>query len=198
MISSSSSNVSSTHYGAPSSLRCDNGPELIAWALRDWCRMSRVGISYIEPGSPWENPYVESFNGRVRDELLNLEDFGSLLEAQVVVEAWRIEYNTYRPHGALGGLTPTEVTRRMDHRTPTSTLTGPPFGCRGLLGLRRIPGHRRAIAKYSSRSRRCSRWSGAARSRTRDARLAVTIKSKPATHSGHRDAADGVNLPAGK
>ena len=60
-------------YGQPSSLRCDNGPELIAWALRDWCRMSRVGISYIEPGSPWENPYVESFNGRVRDELLNLE-----------------------------------------------------------------------------------------------------------------------------
>ena len=95
-------------YGQPSSLRCDNGPELIAWALRDWCRMSRVGISYIEPGSPWENPYVESFNGRVRDELLNLEDFGSLLEAQVVVEAWRIEYNTYRPHSALDGLTPAE------------------------------------------------------------------------------------------
>ena len=96
-------------YGAPSSLRCDNGPELIAWALRDWCRMSRIGISYIEPGSPWENAYVESFNGRVRDELLNIEEFGSLLEAQVVVEAWRIEYNTYRPHGALGGLTPAEV-----------------------------------------------------------------------------------------
>jgi putative transposase len=96
-------------HGAPSSLRCDNGPELIANALRDWCRFSRIGISYIEPGSPWENPYVESFNGRVRDELLNIEEFGSLLEAQVVVEAWRIEYNTYRPHGALGGLTPTEV-----------------------------------------------------------------------------------------
>jgi transposase InsO family protein len=71
--------------------------------------MSRVGISYIEPGSPWENPYVQSFNGRVRDELLNIEDFGSLLEAEVVVEAWRIEYNTYRPHGALRGLTPAEV-----------------------------------------------------------------------------------------
>jgi putative transposase len=96
-------------YGAPSLLRCDNGPELIADALRDWCRMSRIAISYIEPGSPWENPYVESFNGRVRDELLNIEEFGSLLEAQVVVEAWRIEYNTYRPHGALGGLTPAET-----------------------------------------------------------------------------------------
>jgi transposase InsO family protein len=98
-----------TIYGPPSRLRCDNGPELIADALREWCRFSRIGISYIEPGSPWENPWVESFNGRARDELLNVEEFGSLLEAQVVVEAWRIEYNTYRPHGALGGLTPAEV-----------------------------------------------------------------------------------------
>ena len=81
-------------HGAPASLRCDNGPELIANALREWCRFSRIGISYIEPGSPWENAYVESFNGRVRDELLNIEEFGSLLEAEVVVEAWRIEYNT--------------------------------------------------------------------------------------------------------
>lgn len=95
--------------GAPASLRCDNGPELIANALREWCRFARIGISYIEPGSPWENAYVESFNGRVRDELLNIEELSSLLEAQVIVEAWRIEYNTYRPHGALGGLTPAEV-----------------------------------------------------------------------------------------
>jgi putative transposase len=64
--------------------------------------------SYIEPGSPWENPYVESFNGRVRDELLNLEEFTSLTDAQVVVEAWRMEDNTYRPHSALDGLTPAE------------------------------------------------------------------------------------------
>jgi transposase InsO family protein len=109
-------------YGAPSSLRCDNGPELIAWALRDWCRLSRVGISYIEPGSPWQNPYVESFNSRVRDELLNIEEFGTLLEAQVVVEAWRIEYNTYRPHGALRGLTPAEVrtARTTEHQPALS------------------------------------------------------------------------------
>ena len=53
----------------------DNGPELLAWALRDWCRLSGTQTSYIEPGAPWENPYVESFNGRVRDELLNLEEF---------------------------------------------------------------------------------------------------------------------------
>jgi putative transposase len=86
--------------GAPAHLRADNGPELIAWALRDWCRLSGTRTSYIEPGSPWENPYVESFNGRVRDELLNVEDFSSLTIAQVVIEAWRIEYDTYRPHSA--------------------------------------------------------------------------------------------------
>ncbi len=84
----------------------DNGPELIAWALRDWCRLSGAGTVYIEPGSPWENPFVESFNGRVRDELLNVEEFHTLREAQIIVEAWRIEYNTYRPHSSLGGLTP--------------------------------------------------------------------------------------------
>jgi putative transposase len=94
--------------GRPQHLRMDNGPELIAWVLRDWCRLAGTATGYIEPGSPWENPYIESFNGRVRDELLNIEEFGSLLEAQVLVEAWRIEYNTYRPHSALGGLTPAE------------------------------------------------------------------------------------------
>ena len=98
--------------GAPKHLRMDNGPELIAWALRDWCRLGGTGIVYIEPGSPWENPYVESFNGRVRDELLNLEEFGSLAEAQVLAEAWRTEYNTYRPHSALDGLTPAGYAQR--------------------------------------------------------------------------------------
>ena len=98
--------------GAPVHLRMDNGPELIAWALRDWCRFSGTGAVYIEPGSPWDNPYVESFNGRVRDELLNVEEFGSLTKAQVLVEAWRVEYNTYRPHSALGGLTPAEYAQQ--------------------------------------------------------------------------------------
>jgi putative transposase len=86
--------------GAPEHLRMDNGPELVARALPDWCRLSGVATSYIEPGSPWENPWIESFNGSLRDELLNVEEFGSLLEAEVLVEAWRIEYNTWRPsHG---------------------------------------------------------------------------------------------------
>ncbi len=78
--------------GAPGHWRMDNGPELIAWALRDWCRLAGTATAYIEPGSPWENPFVESFNARVRDELLKVEEFGSLLEAQIVVEACRVEY----------------------------------------------------------------------------------------------------------
>lgn len=94
--------------GAPAFLRADNGPELIAWALRDYCRMTLVHTAYIEPGSPWENPFVESFNGRLRDELLNIEEFGSITEAKVIIEDWRNEYNTYRPHSALSGLTPAE------------------------------------------------------------------------------------------
>lgn len=89
--------------GAPEHLRMDNGPEMIAWALRDYCRLAGTRTTIFEPGSPWENPFVESFNSRVRDEL-----FARLLEAQVVVEAWRIEYNTYRPHSSLADLTPAE------------------------------------------------------------------------------------------
>ena len=71
---------------------------------------------YIKPRSPWQTPWVESFNGRVRDELLNVEEFGSLTEAQVVTEAWRMEYNTYRPHSALGGLTPAEYAARWTNQ----------------------------------------------------------------------------------
>lgn len=104
--------------GAPEHLRMDNGPEMIAWALRDYCRTAGTHTSYIEPGSPWENPFVESFNSRVRDELFNLEEFATLLEAQVVVEAWRIEYNTYRPHSSLGDLTPAEYAARWTITQP--------------------------------------------------------------------------------
>ncbi len=106
------------HRGAPKHLRMDNGPELIAWALRDWCRLHHTTTSYIEPGSPWENSFVESFNGRCRDELLNIEEFATLLEAQVIVEAWHVEYNTYRPHSSLGGLTPAEHAERWTINQP--------------------------------------------------------------------------------
>ena len=95
----------------PRFIRCDNGPELTANALRDWCRFTGAGTSYIEPGAPWQNPYVESIGSRQRDELLTVEAFSSLLEAQVLVEDWRIEYNTLRPHSALGYLTPTDYAK---------------------------------------------------------------------------------------
>jgi putative transposase len=108
-----------TERGTPAYLRSDNGPEFIAWALRDYCRMTLMATSYIEPGSPWENPFVESFNGRLRDELLNIEEFGSITEATVVIEDWRQEYNTYRPHSALGGHCPSE------HATTTINQNDP-------------------------------------------------------------------------
>ena len=86
----------------------DNGPEMIAWALRDYCRLAGVRTTYNEPGSPWENPFAESFNSRARDESFNVEEFATLHEAQVITETWQTEYNTYRPHSSLGDLTPTD------------------------------------------------------------------------------------------
>jgi putative transposase len=90
----------------PEHIRMDNGPELTAHALTDWCRYNDVDPAFIDPGSPWQNGVCESFNGRFRDELLVCEQFNTLLEVQVLAEDWRIEYNTYRPHGSLDGLTP--------------------------------------------------------------------------------------------
>ena len=92
----------------PELVRMDNGPELTANALRDWCRFgsSESQAPYIEPGSPWQNPFVESFASRVRDEVLAVEAFDSLLEAKTVIEEWRNTYNTLRPHSSLGWKTP--------------------------------------------------------------------------------------------
>ena len=91
-----------TTKGVPEYIRSDNGPELTAHLVRDWLSRLEVGTLFIEPGSPWENGYVESFNGKLRDELLNREIFYTLREAQVLIEAWRQEYNQRRPHSALG------------------------------------------------------------------------------------------------
>ena len=88
--------------GVPEHIRSDNGPEFTAKAVRDWLGRLEVKTLYIEPGSPWENGYVESFNGKLRDELLNREVFDTLLEVQVLTELWRREYNQVRPHSALG------------------------------------------------------------------------------------------------
>ena len=91
---------------APKLIRCDNGPEFISQSLRDWCRFNNAGTGYIEPGAPWQNPFVESFNGHLRRELLEMESFNSLFEAQLLLEDWRLEYNHYRPHQSLNYQTP--------------------------------------------------------------------------------------------
>jgi len=88
--------------GVPTYLRSDNGSEFTANAVREWLRRVGVKTLFIEPGSPWENGYVESFNGKLRDELLNGEIFYTLKEAQVITEWWRREYNSFRPHSSLG------------------------------------------------------------------------------------------------
>jgi putative transposase len=88
--------------GVPGHIRSDNGPEFTAEAVREW--LGRVGVTtlFIEPGSPWENGYIESFNGKLSDELLDREVFDTLLEAKVLIERWRCSYNTARPHSSLG------------------------------------------------------------------------------------------------
>ena len=88
--------------GTPDYIRSDNGPELTAKVLRGWLKRLGVKTLFIEPGSPWENGYNESFNGKLRDELLNREIFYTLWEAKVLVEQWRKEYNQVRPHSSLG------------------------------------------------------------------------------------------------
>jgi transposase InsO family protein len=93
-------------HGAPEFIRSDNGPEFIARAVQRWLAERGVGTLYIEPGSPWENGYVESFNGTLREELLDQEEFGNVLEARMLAVQWRDDYNHLRPHSSLEGLTP--------------------------------------------------------------------------------------------
>jgi putative transposase len=124
---------------APRFVRMDNGPELTSHALRDWCRFSAAGSVFIEPGCPWQNPFVESFHSRVRDELLNGEQFACLAEARVLVDDWREDYNRRRPHSALAmqapavfaaAYTPTHgalsSTPRADGSTPLGSPSGSP------------------------------------------------------------------------
>lgn len=91
-----------TKHGPPAHIRSDNGAEFTAHAVRDW--LARIGVKtlYIEPGSPWENGYNESFNGKLRDELLNGEIFYTMKEATILIERWRQHYNQIRPHSSLG------------------------------------------------------------------------------------------------
>jgi transposase InsO family protein len=88
--------------GVPEHIHSDQGPEFVATAVKDWIKAVGAQPAYIEKSSPWENGYVESFNGKLRDELLNVEIFNSLREAQILIESWRRHYNAIRPHSALG------------------------------------------------------------------------------------------------
>jgi len=99
--------------GQPEHVRSDNGPEFVAEALKGWLERGGIRTEYIEPGSPWENGHVESFHGKLRAGCLNREIFGNLLEAKVLVEQWRREYNEKRPHSALGYQTPKAYARQF-------------------------------------------------------------------------------------
>jgi putative transposase len=107
--------------GVPGHIRSDNGAEFTAKAVRCWLKRVGVKTLYIEPGSPWENGYIESFNGKLRDELLNGEIFNTLLEAKVLIERWREHYNTVRPHSSLG------------YRPPAPQTVLPPEACSATL-----------------------------------------------------------------
>jgi putative transposase len=119
------------HYGQPEYIRSDNGPEFIAKKLQDWlAEEPKIKTLYIDPGSPWQNGYIESFNARLRDECLNREQLWTLTEARVVIEDWRWKYNNIRPHRSLGYITPIEfaypeeepASQYQDSSRPTASL----------------------------------------------------------------------------
>jgi transposase InsO family protein len=110
--------------GAPKYIRSDNGPEFVADAVKAWLKASGAETLYIEPGSPWENAYVESFNGKLEDELLNREEFTTLKEAKVLVEDWRLDYNHHRPHSSLKYMTPAAFAASLGS-APVATLPAP-------------------------------------------------------------------------
>ena len=121
--------------GAPEHLRSDNGPEFVAHDIQRWLKRAAVNTLYINKGSPWENGYVESFNGKLRDELLNRELFLSLAEARYLLDEWRLDYNHRRPHSALDWQTPAEFAAtlkaqedRADGVFPSAMLADPPVG----------------------------------------------------------------------
>ena len=107
--------------GVPEFVRCDNGPEFIASRLRTFLDRVDVGTSYIEPGSPWENGFVESFHSRFRDECLACEESTTMTEARTVINQWRMTYNQRRPHSSLGGLTPAEFASQWTTSVPEKT-----------------------------------------------------------------------------
>ncbi|MFE3230234.1 integrase core domain-containing protein, partial [Nocardia sp. NPDC059228] len=137
----------------PTHIRMDNGTEMTAHAMTDWCRFTGVDAAFIDPGSPWQNRICESFNGRFRDEFLDCEVFHSLTEVQVLAEDWRIEYNNYRPQIAElpqpQRIPSAMVTDRVQPTTATHMIGGPAIGAQSevtriprILPRRRSPGDR--------------------------------------------------------
>jgi len=104
--------------GVPGQIRSDNGPEFVAKELQRWLDRLDVGVLYVEPGSPWQNGYAESFNSKFRDEFLAIEEFEGLAAARKLGAAWREDYNHHRPHSSLGYLTPAEFAARCPHSAP--------------------------------------------------------------------------------
>ena len=100
-------------YGIPEHIRSDNGREFIAGKIQRWLRENQIRTLYIDPGSPWQNSYIESFHSRFRDECLNREWLLNLREARVVIEDWRLHYNTQRPHSRLGYLSPEDYIKHQ-------------------------------------------------------------------------------------
>jgi transposase InsO family protein len=126
-------------HGAPTHLRSDNGPEFIAKALREWLAERGARTLYITPGSPWENPYIESFNGSLRDECLNMHVFTNGRHAQEVAEQWRNEYNEFRPHSSLNYETPAEFAAHWRNSgRPTASFRCANAEIRGLSQEHRI------------------------------------------------------------
>jgi transposase InsO family protein len=117
--------------GAPEHVRSDNGPEFVAKEVQQWLGRASVRTLYIQKASPWENGYVESFNGKLRDELLERELFLSMAEARYVVDEWRLEYNHHRPHGSLAWQTPASFAAMIDDKVagvfPAAPRAEPPF-----------------------------------------------------------------------
>lgn len=106
--------------GAPRYVRSDNGPEFVAIVIKQWLAGSGIATLYIDPGSPWQNGYIESFNGKLRDELLSMEEFSTVAEAVVLVEAYRQHYNYHRPHSALENLPPAVFAHQVQPANSTS------------------------------------------------------------------------------
>lgn len=110
-------------HGAPRYIRSDNGSEFVSKAILRWLTENRINTAFIDPGKPWQNGLDESFNGKLRDECLNMEWFRSRTEAKIIIEAWRKHYNNERPHSSLGYQTPNEFTQSLPERAqPTAML----------------------------------------------------------------------------